>query len=73
MVQNALALLAPVALIGVIGALSFAEPPKGSEQMLNIALGALIALANGVYGYYFGSSKGSRDKDVLLRKEDGKP
>lgn len=58
-----LSVLAPLALVAVLFVLVFFEANPGGRDMLNIALGALITLAKDVYGFWFGSSLGSRLKD----------
>lgn len=42
--------------------------PEGNKDILNIAVGALIGMAMAVVNYFFGSSKGSADKNEMLKK-----
>lgn len=42
--------------------------PELNKDILNIVVGALIGMAGNVVNYFFGSSKGSADKNELLRK-----
>lgn len=70
--QACLALLAPCALVAVVFALMFAPVPPESRDMLNIALGALIVQAKEVYGFEFGSSRGSREKTAALVRQAGR-
>ena len=42
--------------------------PLENKDILNIAVGALIGMAGGVVNYFYGSSKGSSDKNELLKK-----
>ena len=45
------------------------ETPPGNRDAINIILGALVsAFTGGVVGYFFGSSKGSSEKNDLLNK-----
>ena len=54
---------------GILGALMFIkEIPEAALLPLNIMLGALSTLLVQIGAYYFGSSKGSADKNVLLGK-----
>jgi len=69
--QRILALLPPVALILVIVALGFGEVHLSARDMLNVALGALISMVRDVYGFYFGSSLGDREKDVFPSQNEG--
>lgn len=64
------AVLAGVAVGGffvlvVLVALGFA-PDGGMRDAFMLLLGAVIALAKDVYGYYFGSSSGSKEKDQTV-------
>ncbi len=44
--------------------------PVGNEKAIDIALGALVAGFSGVLGYFFGSSKGSSEKnDIIAGKQ----
>jgi drug/metabolite transporter (DMT)-like permease len=45
-----------------------AEVPEVNKDLLNLVVGALIGSFATVVGYFYGSSKGSSDKDELLRK-----
>ena len=38
------------------------------ESTINLAIGALIAAFGTIVGYFFGSSKGSADKNDMLKK-----
>ena len=43
------------------------ETPAGNKDAINIILGALVsAFTGGVVGYFFGSSKGSSEKNDLI-------
>lgn len=42
--------------------------PKQNADLLNIAIGALLAAFATVVGYFYGSSKGSSEKNELLKK-----
>jgi drug/metabolite transporter (DMT)-like permease len=44
------------------------EVPDSNKDILNIVVGALIGSFTAVVGYFFGSSKGSKDKTQLLAK-----
>lgn len=43
--------------------------PAENKDILNIVVGALIASFTAVVGYYFGSSKGSSDKNDILHQQ----
>ena len=51
---------------GLLGLLAFHDVPTSNQNALNLMLGALGASFGGVIAYYFGSSKGSQDKDKML-------
>jgi hypothetical protein len=54
-----LAYLAVGALVADIAFLSLIEVPKTNRDLLLVVLGALITIVKDVYGFEFGSSKGS--------------
>lgn len=68
-----LSLLAPLAVIAVVFLLFFREPAGGSRDVLMYTLGALTIMAKDVYGFYFGSSLGSRQKDRVLQEREPTP
>jgi drug/metabolite transporter (DMT)-like permease len=43
--------------------------PENNESVMNIIVGALIAAFTGVVNYFYGSSKGSKDKTKILSKK----
>ncbi len=42
------------------------EVPASNRDALMVALGVILGLSKDVYGFFFGSSKGSEDKTDLL-------
>jgi len=48
--------------------IAFVELPEGAHQPVNILLGALTAMLTQVGNYYFGSSRGSEQKNAMLHK-----
>lgn len=52
---------------GVLGAMIFGEVPNENETAVNIMLGALGGLTVQIGNYFFGSSKGSKDKDDFIK------
>ena len=53
-------------LFGFITLLILKTLPPGSEQPLNLTLGSMATAWVAMISYYFGSSRGSQAKDVLL-------
>lgn len=51
---------------GTMGAMFLGVIPDGNKDVLFILIGALAQQAGQVVGYYFGSSKSSKDKTSLL-------
>jgi len=45
------------------------EIPKANENILHLVIGALIGSFTSVVGFFFGSSKGSKDKTELIAKK----
>jgi len=43
--------------------------PTGVNEMITLVLGGLLAKLTDIYGYYFGSSRGSALKDETIRKQ----
>lgn len=60
-----LALMVIVTTFGLIGLMIFTELPIKQEQVIIFALGFITSAATQVLSYYFGSSQGSRDKDII--------
>ena len=62
-----LAALIIIGFFGVLIMLVFHEIPDKNKDALNLILGALIASFSALVSYFFGSSKGSSDKNELLK------
>jgi hypothetical protein len=52
----------------LLSLLIFNGIPEQNEGILNIAIGSLLAAFSTVVAYFYGSSKGSADKNELLKK-----
>ncbi len=48
--------------------LVFKLVPEPNKDLLNLVVGALIASFSTVVGYFYGSSKGSAEKNDLIKK-----
>lgn len=49
--------------------LAFREIPKSNEAIFHMMLGGVVVQGmNSIYSYFFGSSKGSRSKDEIIKK-----
>lgn len=44
--------------------------PEANKDIVNVALGTILALSSTVINYYFGSSKSSSDKTDALSSDD---
>lgn len=67
--------LAGVVLVGffaLVSALFFKTIPEGSKEAAYMLFGALSGSFSGVVQYFFGSSKGSSDKNAAIFKGTGK-
>jgi len=42
---------------------------KGDSNTISLMVGALIAAFSAVYGYFYGSSKGSADKNEIIKSQ----
>ena len=66
--QYGLAALVAIGLYWVTYLLIIREAPTANLDALLILLGVLAAAFSNVIGYFFGSSKGSSDKNEMLKK-----
>jgi len=57
----------------LLGILILTGIPSGNSELLLMTVGALIAMATQVVSYFYGSSKGSSDKNQMLndKQSDG--
>jgi hypothetical protein len=55
-----------ICVFGLISILMFLPVPDTNKDMVNVSIGAVIGFGGAVVGYFYGSSKGSSDKDKLL-------
>ena len=62
-----------LAFFATIAILVFFEIPQLNEDLLNISIGAEISAFTGVVMYFYGSSKGSADKNEMLHKSTPTP
>ncbi len=49
--------------------LGFHEIPKGNEPVFHILFGIIDTAMVGLVQYYFGSSKGSQDKQEIIKRQ----
>lgn len=54
---------------GVVVLLISNELPDNNKDIVNIALGSLLTMAGSVVAYFYGSSKGSSDKNELMKEK----
>lgn len=66
-----IALAALFGFFGILAAMIFVEIPESAEQPLAVMLGALGTLVTSIGAYYFGSSKGSSDKNAMIARLSG--
>ena len=62
----ALAALLFLGFFSILGALIFVEIPGRNEALLNVLLGVLGTCFVMTISYFFGSSKGSADKNLMM-------
>ncbi len=65
--QYILAIVLVVGIFVLLGVLIIHEIPDANKDLLNMVVGAIIVSFATVIGYFFGSSKGSADKNELLK------
>ena len=61
--------LGAIIIIGYFLMLYFLVKQNVYESTINLAIGALIAAFGTIVGYFYGSSKGSADKNDMLKKQ----
>lgn len=61
--QALLAMIVILMLPALLWVLATDTIPAGNEPAFNIAMGALLSAATAVIAFYFGSTKGARDRD----------
>jgi hypothetical protein len=66
--QYALGTVIVVAFFVLLYILIKHEVPQANSGLLNLIVGALLTSFATVVGYFFGSSKGSAEKDEQIRK-----
>ncbi len=54
----------------LVGMLFFIKIPTENIQIVNILIGAIGVSFTTIIAYYFGSSKGSADKNELLKNKE---
>ena len=67
--QYTLAALIAIGLYWITYLLIMKATPEGNKDALLIVLGVMAAAFANVVGYFFGSSKGSSDKNEMLKKQ----
>ena len=67
--QYVLGGLIAVGFMVLLGLLIYKGVPETNKDLLNITVGALIGSFSTLVGYFFGSSKGSADKNRLLNEK----
>lgn len=61
--------LITLAFFCLLGLLIFNGVPEQNQELLNIAIGSLLAAFATVVGYFYGSSKSSADKTDIMSKK----
>ena len=65
--QYALGGLITVGFFGLLIGLLYVGVPAENKDLLNLVVGALIGSFASIVGYFYGSSKGSAEKNELLK------
>jgi len=68
--QNILGTAIGVILVIMLALLFTIDIPQNNMNVLLLIIGALISSFTTVVQYYFGSSKGSADKDKIMRNKE---
>jgi len=70
MKEHYMYILASIIVVGffvLTGILMFVELPEGTNSVVNLLFGGLVAGFATVLNYFFGSSKSSADKTAMLK------
>ena len=68
-VQGGLVIATMVLVFASMIFLAFLEIPKANERVFDLILGGVIVSGSqNIYSYFFGSSKGSKTKDEVIKK-----
>jgi fluoride ion exporter CrcB/FEX len=54
----------------LLGLLIYKEIPVANNDTLNLVIGGLLGAFSTIVGYFYGSSKGSAEKNEILKKDD---
>jgi len=63
----ALGALVVASFMALLVVLVYVTIPETNSDLLNLSIGALIGYVGAVVNYFFGSSKGSADKNEMLK------
>ena len=69
-IQAILALAAVVGFFTVVMIMMFRDIPPGVKDLLLTLLGTLATIVVQIYQFYFGSSKGSQDKNEIAKEKE---
>ena len=64
-----LAIVVMALLIFITVSLSFSEIPVRNEHVFMLIIGEILGFAGGIFTYQFGSSMGSRIKDMINKRD----
>ena len=67
--QYTLAIVIIAGILILVGILVRTEIPNENKDLLNILIGGFIAAFTSVIQYFFGSSKGSADKNDFIKNQ----
>ena len=72
-VMSILAFIITLGYFGAMAALMLMPIPQDSHEVLLVMLGTLGTAWGGIIGYFFGSSAGSAQKDIINRPQSPEP
>lgn len=68
--QYILGALIVLGFFGLLIVLVYKGVPEGNKDLLNIVVGSLIGSFTSIVGYFYGSSKGSSDKNDIIANQN---
>ena len=64
--MGTVAIIGLMMMVGVIAALIFMTIPEGNKELAYMSFGSVLTIGGAIFNYYFGSSRGSANKDKMI-------
>lgn len=64
--MGTVAIIGLLMMLGVIAALIFMQIPESNKELAYMSFGSVLTIGGAIFNYYFGSSRGSAQKDKII-------